>query len=104
MFVDASKQCKIGRAQNELRPEHIDDIHEWYQSHGDVQGSSRVASRKEVRKNDYNLNIPRYVEPMVKEKHLSVDEALTQLKVSLEAAYMAEERLKELLIREGLFK
>lgn len=65
VFIDASKQCKAGRAQNELLPEHIDAIHGWYQDYEDVQGSCRVASLQEIRENDYNLNIPRYVEPVM---------------------------------------
>lgn len=85
-------------------PEHIDAIHGWYQDYEDVQGSCRVASLQEIRENDYNLNIPRYVEPVMEEEHPSVDEALAQLKTSLAAAFSAEDKLKALLIREGLIK
>lgn len=104
LFIDASKQCKTGRAQNELLPEHIDVIHGWYQGYEDVQGSCRVAHLEDIRENDYNLNIPRYVEPVMEEEPLTVDEALAQLKTSLAAAYSAEDKLKMLLIREGLIK
>ena len=48
------------------------------------------------------MNIPRYVEPLIEEESLTIERAIENLKDSLDAAYSAEDRLKELLIREGL--
>ena len=56
----------------------------------------------EIRENDFNLNIPRYVEPVIEEESMTIDQAIANLKVSLQAAYSAEDRLKGLLMREGL--
>ena len=56
----------------------------------------------EIRENDFNLNIPRYVEPVIEEESMTIDEAMDNLKESLKAAYAAEDKLKELLAREGL--
>ena len=102
LFIDASRDFKSGRAQNELLPEHVDNIHHWYEGYQDVEGVCRVATLDEIRKNDYNLNIPRYVEPVIEEESLTIDQALANLKSSLQAAYAAEDRLKDLLLREGL--
>lgn len=102
LFIDASKQCKVGRAQNELLPEHIDTLYTWYDKYEDVQGACRVVSLDEIKENDYNLNIPRYIEPVIEEETMSVEEALVQLKTSLNTAYAAENRLRELLTRDGL--
>lgn len=102
LFIDASKELKIGRAQNELLPEHVDNIHRWYEAYQDVEGICRVATLDEIRENDFNLNIPRYVEPVIEEESKTIDQAIANLKGSLQAAYAAEDRLKELLIREGL--
>jgi type I restriction enzyme M protein len=102
LFIDASKEFKIGRAQNELLPEHVDNIHRWYEAYQDEEGICRVVTLDEIRKNDYNLNIPRYVEPVIEEESMTIDEAITNLKESLQAAYAAEDRLKTLLQREGL--
>jgi hypothetical protein len=52
--------------------------------------------------NDYNLNIPRYVEPKNNQINLTVEEAMKQLRKGTEAAFEAEERLIEILRREGL--
>jgi type I restriction enzyme M protein len=58
--------------------------------------------RKEIRENDFNLNIPRYVEPVIEEESMTIDQAIDNLKESMQVAYAAEDRLKELLKRNGL--
>ena len=102
LFIDASKEFKTSRAQNELLPEHVDNIHRWYEGYQDVEGICRVVTLDEIRENDFNLNIPRYVEPVIEEESMTIDQAITNLKESLQAAYAAEDRLKALLEKEGL--
>jgi type I restriction enzyme M protein len=67
-----------------------------------VEGFCRVVTLEEIRENDFNLNIPRYVEPVIEEVSMTVDQAIANIKESLEAAYAAEDRLKGLFVREGL--
>jgi type I restriction enzyme M protein len=102
LFIDASKELKVGRAQNELLPEHIERIHQLYVDFQDAEGVARVVPIEEIRENDYNLNIARYVEPVVEEETITVEQAMNNLKESLAAAYAAEDRLKQLLAQEGL--
>ena len=83
-------------------PEHVKKIHHWYDNYEDVEGVCRVVSLDEIRENDFNLNIPRYVEPVIEEETITVDEAIANLKESLDSAYAAEDRLMELLEREGM--
>jgi type I restriction enzyme M protein len=104
LIVDASKEFKTGRAQNELLPEHVERIHGWYQDYADVEGVARVVTLEEVAANDHNLNIPRYVEPKVEQEVVSVDETMKRLRVSAEAAFAAEEKLVGMLQSEGLLK
>jgi type I restriction enzyme M protein len=104
LIVDASKQCKTGRAQNELLPEHVERIHGWYHSYQNVEGVARVVTLEEIAANDYNLNIPRYVEPQVEQEMLSMEEAMQRLQVSAAAAFAAEEKLIALLKRQGLLQ
>jgi type I restriction enzyme M protein len=104
LIVDASREFKTGRAQNELLPAHVERVTGWYQAFADVEGAARVVRLDDVAANDYNLNIPRYVEPVSSEKALSVDEAMAQLRESAQAAFVAEDRLIEVLVREGLLK
>jgi type I restriction enzyme M protein len=102
LFVDASKEFKTGRAQNELLPEHVERIQRWYEEYRDVEGVCRVVTLDEIRENDFNLNIPRYVEPVIEDVSMTVGEAIGNLRRSLQAAYAAEDRLEELLKQEGL--
>lgn len=104
LFIDASEEFKTGRAQNELLPEHVDRIQDWYEKYQDVEGVCRLVSLDEIRENDFNLNIPRYVEPVIEEESITIDQAIANLKDALQAAYAAEDRLKDLLIREGLIQ
>jgi type I restriction enzyme M protein len=61
LFIDASKEFKTGRAQNELLPEHVDNIHRWYEGYQNVEGICRVVTLDEVREKGSNLSIPLYV-------------------------------------------
>ena len=102
LILDASKEFKTGRAQNELLPEHVERIHGWYRDFKDVEGIARVVTLAEIAANDHNLNIPRYVEPKVTQEQLTVDEAMRRLRESADAAFAAEEKLIGVLLREGL--
>jgi type I restriction enzyme M protein len=102
LILDASKEFKTGRAQNELLPEHVGCIHGWYHAYQDVEGVARVVTLEEIAANDYNLNIPRYVEPKVAQEIVSVEEAMQRLQASAGAAFAAEDKLIAILKREGL--
>ena len=104
LILDASKEFKTGRAQNELLPEHVTRIHGWYRDFKDVAGVARVATLDDIAANDHNLNIPRYIEPKVEQEVLTVDEAMKRLRASAEAAFAAEAELVTILQREGLLK
>jgi type I restriction enzyme M protein len=102
LILDASREYKTGRAQNELLPEHVQRIHGWYEAFEDVAGTARVVGLEEIGGNDYNLNIPRYVAPEVRQQVPTVEEAMQRLRESAEAAFTAEERLIAVLQEEGL--
>ena len=88
----------------ELLHGHVDNIYKWYSDHQDVKGVARLVPLDEIQENDWNLNIPRYVEPVAEEETISVVDALANLKTSLEAACAAEDRLTELLKMNDLLK
>jgi len=102
LIVDASREFKTGRAQNELLPEHVERIYGWYRDYKDVEGVAQVATLDEIAGNDHNLNIPRYVAPKEDRTVLTVEAAMEQLKDSVRAAFRAEDKLIEILKREGL--
>ncbi len=102
LILDASREFKKGRAQNELLPEHVERIHGWYRDYKDVEGIARVVALDGIAANGWSLNIPRYVEPKNEQEVLTVEDAMNRLKESAAAAFAAEERLMEILKREGL--
>ena len=102
LIVDASKEFKTGRAQNELLPEHVERIHSWVRDYTDVEGIARLVTLDEIAANDHNLNIPRYVEPKVTGEVLTMEEAMKRLRESAEVAFAAEEGLTRLLVGEKL--
>ena len=102
LIVDASKEFKSGRAQNELLPEHVNRIHGWVRDYADVEGIARVVTLDEIAATDHNLNIPRYVEPKDTSEVLTVEEAMKRLRKSAEASFASEERLKKILLREHI--
>jgi len=63
----------------------------------EVEGAARVVTLKEIAENDWNLNIPRCVEPVIEEETLTVSGAMENLKQTLNEAYAAEDRLETLL-------
>lgn len=97
LFIDASDQIRVGRAQNFLEPTHVKQIYDWYQVFDDVQNYVKVAALEDLKENDYNLNIPLYVEKIIEDNLPSVEEALNDLKAAWQASLQAEERFKTIL-------
>jgi len=104
LFIDASKEFKAGRAQNELTPDQVARIVAWYDEFADVEGIARVVPMTELASKEYNLNIPGYVEPKATEETVSVEQAMKRLKTAAQAAFEAEDKLIALLQKEGFLK
>ena len=104
LIVDASKEFKTSRAQNELLSEHVERIYKWVRNYSDVDGIARVVALQEIAANDYNLNIPLYVEPKSNKKTITLEKSMEQLKASGAIAFSAENKLVELFKKEGLLR
>lgn len=72
MFIDASREFKAGKNQNLLTEDNIRKIVETYRAGKDVDKYAYVASLNEIRENDYNLNIPRYVDTFEEEEEIDL--------------------------------
>lgn len=62
LFIDASKEFIKGKNQNKLTPKNIDKVVETYRNRESIEKYSYVASFGEIKDNDFNLNITRYVD------------------------------------------
>ncbi|PLY03009.1 MAG: DNA methylase [Desulfuromonas sp.] len=99
LFIDASEQIRVGRAQNYLEPEHVQQIFTWYRNYADVENYVKVASRDDLKENDFNLNIPLYVEKIIEDDLPSVEDAMADLKRAWQESLAAEEKFKKVLER-----
>ena len=97
LFIDASDQVRVGRAQNYLESQHVNQIFEWFNNYDDVENHVKVASIQDLKENDYNLNIPLYVEKILEDNLPSVNEALADLKTTWNESLEAEEKFKTIL-------
>ncbi|MGH1337036.1 MAG: type I restriction-modification system subunit M [Aureispira sp.] len=88
LFVDASQDFEKVKTQNELRATDIDKIVQTYRERRTIDKYSYLAALEEVAENDYNLNIPRYVDTFEEEEAVdlaSVAQAIKTLDKNMEA-------------------
>lgn len=79
LFIDASKGFEKGKRQNSLRDEDINKIIDTYKERKDVERYAHVASFDEIEENDFNLNIPRYVDTFVPEPPVDLKKVAADL-------------------------
>ncbi|MBX2915224.1 MAG: type I restriction-modification system subunit M [Cyclobacteriaceae bacterium] len=80
LFIDASQHFEKVKTQNFLRPQDIDKIVNTYKARTEEDKYSYVASLKEIAENDYNLNIPRYVDTFEEEEAVNLKAVAKELK------------------------
>lgn len=79
LFIDASREFVSGKNQNTLSSEHISKIVETYKKRSETEKYSHLATFDEIKENDFNLNIPRYVDTF--EAEPEIDIAATQKRI-----------------------
>jgi type I restriction enzyme M protein len=72
LFIDASNEFKPGKNQNQLTRKHIDKILATYHARQSVPKYAHWATAEEIVGNDWNLNVPRYVDTAVEEKEIDL--------------------------------
>jgi len=80
LFVDASKTFQRGKNQNWLSGDDVDMINEGFRDRRKVDRFSNLVTRDEIAANDYNLNIPRYVDTFEKEGEIDLAAVTARLK------------------------
>ena len=83
LFINAAEHFEKGKRQNQLRPEDIDKIVDTYQFRKEETRYSRRVGMEEIEKNDFNLNISRYVSTAEAEEEIDLAAVHAEL-VSLE--------------------
>ena len=96
-FIDASKEFDKGKNQNIMTDTHIEKILEAYKSREEIDKFAHLASYEEIVKNDYNLNIPRYVDTFEEEKVEPLTDIVSKINTTNEAIQNRTATLLEML-------
>lgn len=97
LFIDASKEFDKVKNQNYLNDEQIDKIITTYKERKDVDKYAHVASIEEIKENEYNLNIPRYVDTFEEEEPIDLAEVMQKLAQDNEEIAELEAKIDEQL-------
>ncbi|MDE1549497.1 type I restriction-modification system subunit M [Jeotgalibaca caeni] len=93
LFIDASNEFTKVKNQNVLEKHHIQKILETYNERKDVEKYSHLAYYEEIVENDFNLNIPRYVDTFEEEEPISLAEVVKEIE---EIDQQLEESMEQL--------
>ena len=95
-FIDASNCFEKVKTQNKLRDEDIEKLTNAYKNREEIEKFSRNVSLEEIQENDFNLNIPRYIDTFEDEEEINIDEVLKELEEIKLQIKEKEENLKKL--------
>lgn len=93
LFIDASNDFEKIKTQNILRDEHIDKIVNAYRQRTELEKYSKKVSLNDVVKNDYNLNIPRYVDTFEAEEVIDIEQIANEIKALDDSMRATDEQI-----------
>lgn len=102
LFIDASKEFKPGKNMNTLEEEHLAKIIDAYKERKDIDKFCHVATMEEIEANDFNLNIPRYVDTSEKEEEIDLTAKAEDIESLNAEIKTAEDELKKYFDELGL--
>lgn len=102
LFINAAEEYDKGKRQNVLQPEHITKIIDTYQFRKEEQRYSRRVSMEEIEKNDFNLNISRYVNTAEAEEEIDLAKVHAELVTLDQKIKTATQQHNEFLNELGL--
>jgi type I restriction enzyme M protein len=105
LFIDASQQFESGKSQNILRTSDIDKIVDTYRKFikGELQEGvieekyAYVATSDEIKENDYNLNIPRYVDTFIEEAEVDIEKVQKEIVLLEDELKVVQDKMQKYL-------
>ena len=79
LFIDASNQFEKEKKQNVMNEEHINHVLELYKNRQSVEKEAYLASYDDIQNNDFNLNIPRYVDTSEEEEQIDIKQLTKEM-------------------------
>jgi len=102
LFIDASKDYEKAKNQNYLNEQNIDKIISTFKSRSTIEKYSYLATLKEIEENEYNLNIPRYVDTFEEETRVDLGLVSGELKKLNEAIHSTDEEIAKFCEELGI--
>ena len=95
LFIEASREYEKGKNQNRLRTEDIDHIVNTYKERKEENNYSNLASIDEIKENEYNLNIKRYVDTFEEEEQVDIEEVKKNIEETRNEINRLEDELQK---------
>jgi type I restriction enzyme M protein len=104
LFIDSSTEGNYekGKNQNKLRVKDIEKIVETYKNYETIDKYSYVATFDEIEENDFNLNIPRYVDTFEEEEPVDMEKVSKEIKEIKEELKEVEAKMDRYIEELGL--
>lgn len=104
LFIEASREFEKGKNQNKLTEDNINKIIDTYTNRKEIEKYSQLVSLEQIKENEYNLNITRYVDTFEDEPEIDIEAVNKELnelnKQILEVEKEIEEMIKDLVETE----
>lgn len=97
LFIDASKEYQPGKNQNALLDEHLDKIVRAYQKREGIDKYAHLAGVTEIEENDFNLNVPRYVDTFEEEEEIDIDAVQEEIKQLEKELAQVRDKMRKML-------
>jgi type I restriction enzyme M protein len=97
IIIDASKEYKEGKNQNTLNPESIEKTVKAYEGMQDIEKFMRIVDLEEIKENDYNLNIARYIDTSSEEEIINIENVISKIADIEEKEKEIDSKLNEYL-------
>lgn len=97
LFIDASKDYISDKAQNKLTQESINKIINTYENRKEIEKYSHLATFDEIKENDFNLNITRYIDTFEEEEEIDIDTLRNDIENTKKELNKVENELEEYL-------
>ena len=91
-LIEASREYVPGKNQNTLSDDQLKKVMDTYEKRADVEKYAHSATIEEITENDFNLNIPKYVDTFEEEEEIDID--AVQLEIEALEKELSEVRVK----------
>ncbi|MDN3436487.1 class I SAM-dependent DNA methyltransferase [Planococcus sp. APC 3900] len=102
LFIAGESDFQEGKNQNLLRPQDVHKVVNAFDIYKDIEKYARVVSLEEIKLNDFNLNITRYIDKSIEEEQMDLNNILLELQQLEEEQAIAKVKVKSFLQELGI--